>query len=80
MRGSRGRWFVVVVALWFTTAGFGIAAGDCLYRICRAVQASMIELISHGLLASTVFYGLATLVVLACACVVTTMFMMTRSS
>lgn len=78
MQNKRSWWFILVIVLWFATAGFGVAVGNCFHRVCKAVEMSMIETISHELLASTVLYGLATVVTLSCACVTTTVFMLKR--
>ena len=79
MQKKRGLWLVLIILLWITTIGFSIAFGNCFHRIFEAVEASMIELINHELLMSTILYGGIAALALSCACVTTTMFVLSRS-
>lgn len=71
---------MLLVVLWLTTAGFAIAAGNGFHRVSVAVEQSMVESVNRHLLDSTAAYGIVTMLLLACACVMTTVFVMRSSS
>ncbi|MCI8753473.1 MAG: hypothetical protein HFJ39_01155 [Bifidobacterium pseudolongum] len=78
MHNKRGVWLTLIVVLWFATAGSAIATGNGFHRLSMAIGQSMIEIINHDLLVSTATYGIMTVLLLACACVATTVFVMRR--